>query len=253
MKQNKVRYISLVGGRNDMYINHSMFDFNARFICNYLSKAVRPLKIIGDGMYKMISVEICSGESSWKLNDYLEVLDIHLNLSGDEQLKYNSMRILEDRYEFYLSCLQRAYEYAGQYVNVPQKELLQLHQQFREGGYKNEWIWLKKPLKEYGIYIILRCKFTTFDFTLNLEAYDIKKTSLIAEGVIFRTAPDEIYFNREFKKISFVNDMLYIFDFIGHLNFAINLNELKEGYLKVDYFGDVEKNDRENIIKRITW
>ena len=252
MKQNKVRYISLVGGRNDMLIDYGNFDFNARFICNYLSKAVRPLKIIGDGMYKMISVEICSGESSWKLNDYLEVLDIHLHLSGDEQLKYNSMHILEDRYEFYLSCLQRAYEYAGQYVNVPQKELLQLHQQFREGGYKNEWIWLKKPLKEYGIYIILRCKFTTFDFTLNLEAYE-KKTSLIAEGVIFRTAPDEIYFNREFKKISFVNDMLYIFDFIGHLNFAINLNELKEGYLKVDYFGDVEKNDRENIIKRITW
>ena len=253
MKQNKVRYISLVGGRNDMYINHSMFDFNARFICNYLSKAVRPLKIIGDGMYKMISVEICSGESSWKLNDYLEVLDIHLNLSGDEQLKYNSMRILEDRYEFYLSCLQRAYEYAGQYVNVPQKELLQLHQQFREGGYKNEWIWFKKPLKEYGIYIILRCKFTTFDFTLNLEAYDIKKTTLMVEGKVFRTSPDELCYDYKFKKVTFENDTMRILDFLGHPNFAINLNKLKEGYFNVEYLRKVGKDDDKEIIDSITW
>lgn len=236
-----------------MLIDYGCFDFNARFVCIYLSKAVRPLKIAGDGIHNKICVELCSHDSTIKFYDYSKVIGVNLCISKEDQLKYNAMRKLEDRYEFYLACLQRAYEYAGQYVNIPQKELLQLHQQFREGGYKNEWIWFKKPLKEYGIYIILRCKFATFDFTLNLEVYDIKKTTLIVEGKVFRTSPDELCYDYKFKKVTFENDTMRILDFLGHPNFAINLNKLKEGHFNVEYLRKVSKDDDKEIIDSITW
>ena len=109
-KEKKIRYISLDHDRKETIINAYNFWFNARFICNYLSKAVRPLKLVGDGSYNMISVDITSNEtraSHSLVND--DVIDIKLNISAEEQLAYNAMSKLEDRYEFYLSCLERGY------------------------------------------------------------------------------------------------------------------------------------------------
>lgn len=57
-KEKKVRYISLRGDRKEMIINTYNFEFNARFICNYILKASRSLKLVGDGSYKMITVDI---------------------------------------------------------------------------------------------------------------------------------------------------------------------------------------------------
>ena len=62
-KEKKIRYISLRGDRKEMIINTYNFDFNARFICNYLSKAVRPLKLVGHGNYTMITDDITPNET----------------------------------------------------------------------------------------------------------------------------------------------------------------------------------------------
>ena len=255
-KEKKIRYISLDHDRKEMVINTYNFGFNARFICNYLSKAVRPLKLIGDGNYTMITVDITPNETkaSYSLVSD-DVIDIKLNLSADEQLAYNSMSNLEDRYEFYLSCLERGYRFAEDEFKVPVKELLQIHQQFRDGGYKNEWIWIKKPLKDYGIYVVFRCKFTTFDFTLNMEVYDLKKTRLITEGLVFRTGPDELFFYKDFKKIDIKNDTLYVLNFLSRPVFSFDLNKLRDGIYNIDYLGDVAKENKNDndLIKRITW
>lgn len=253
-KEKKIRYISLRGDRKEMIINTYNFGFNARFICNYLSKAVRPLKLVGDGNYTMITVDITPNETkaSYSLVSD-DVIDIKLNLSADEQLAYNAMSKLEDRYEFYLSCLERGYRFAEDEFKVPVKELLQLHQQFRDGGYKNEWIWIKKPLRDYGIYVVFRCKFTTFDFTLNLEVYDLKKTRLITEGLVFRTGPGEFFFDKAFKKIEIKNNALYVLDFLSRPVFSFDLNKLRDGIYNVNYLGNVAKENLNDLIKRITW
>ena len=64
----KLRYINLDAyNAQDMFIDTYKFDFNARFICNYLSKEVRKLNIAGDGTYKMISVRINNNLSDCRL------------------------------------------------------------------------------------------------------------------------------------------------------------------------------------------
>ena len=253
-KEKKIRYISLRGDRKEMIINTYNFDFNARFICNYILKSSRSLKLVGDGSYNMITVDITPDETRAELI-HEDVLYILLHLSEEEQLAYNAMSKIEDRYEFYLSCLERGYRFAEDEFKVPVKELLQIHQQFRDGGYKNEWIWIKKPLRDYGIYVVFRCKFTTFDFTLNLEVYDLKKTRLITEGLVFRTGPDELFFYKDFKKIEIKNNTLYVLNFLPRPVFSFDLNKLRDGIYNVDYLGDVAKENKNDndLIKRIAW
>ena len=251
-KEKKIRYISLDHDRKEMVINTYNFGFNARFICNYILKKTRSLKLVGDGSYNMISVNITPDETRVE-SIYEDVLYILLHLSEEEQLAYNAMSKLEDRYEFYLSCLERGYIFAEDEFNVPVKELLQIHQQFRDGGYKNEWIWIKKPLRDYSIYVVFRCKFTTFDFTLNLEVYDLKKTRLITEGLVFRTGPGEFFFDKAFKKIEIKNDTLYVLDFLSRPVFSFDLNKLRDGTYNVNYLYNIKKENMNDNIKRITW
>ena len=110
-------------------------------------------------------------------------------------------------------------------------------------------------VSQIGIYVVFRCKFTTFDFTLNLEVYDLKKTRLITEGLVFRKGPDELFFDKDFKKIEIKNNTLYVLNFLPRPVFSFDLNKLRDGIYNVDYLGDVAKENKNDndLIKRITW
>ena len=277
-KEKKIYYIALDRIRGCQYpVDMSAFRGNTRFISNYLSKAVRPLNLIGNGLYNMIGVKVTSDES--KIGPlFNNSVQIYLHISNEEFVAYKSMTNLKDRYEFYLSCLERGYKLAATDYNIPVDELLKLHQQFRDGGYKNEWIWKKKPLKEYGLYLIFRCRFTTFDFTLSLEVYDLKKTHLITEGLITRRAPYEVSYDWVFSKIALSNkttiendivyyskmvkyhkiiniekDTLYILNFLSKPTFAINLIKLQNGEFNVSYLLGVGRDDDAEKIKNLSW
>lgn len=278
-KEKKIYYIALDRIWKYPYpVDMSAFRGNTRFISNYLSKAVRPLKLIGNGLYNMIGVTVTSDESKVGLVSDKSV-QIFLHISNDELIAYKSMINLKDRYEFYLSCLERGYKLAAAEYNIPVDELLKLHQQFRDGSYKNEWIWKEKSLREYGLYLIFRCQFTTFDFTLSLEVYDLKKTHLITKGLIIRRAPYEVSYDWVFSKIALSNstaikndifyydknlgdchkiiniekDTLYILDEFSNPEFAINLIKLQNGVFNVSYLLDIGKDDEDEKIKKVTW
>ena len=144
----------------DLIIDTNKFSFNARFLCNYLSKEVRKLNIAGDGTYNMISVVLSTNHSDCRLRygtDYPDVLSVSLHISDDEQREYNAMTDLNDRYEFYLQQLEKGYLYASKFKKVPIAELMKLHEQFRINDYKNEWLWKKRLIRDYGLYIFFKC------------------------------------------------------------------------------------------------
>ena len=107
-----------------------------------------------------------------------------------------------------------------------------------------------------GIYIYLNCYFTTFDFRLELEAYDLKSKGLVTKGVILQTPPNELCYDYKFKQITIEQDKLIILDFLSHPRFEVNLRDLSNGKFNVKYLR--EKDIDEKIkdfdkIQSITW
>ena len=257
----KIRYISLhikhpfYSGFSDEDFNDE-FNWNARFICNYLSKAVRKLNLETDGTYKMISVNPHANQSCSK-TDVEYVLSNNIYVSSKDMERYKQMENLTERYEFYLSLLERGYMQAATFKEgVPVESLLSLHQQFRDGGYKNEWLFKKKPIREFGIYIYLKCYFTSFDFRLELEVYSLKTKELVTKGIVIRTPPSEFSYDYKFKQITLEDDKLVILDFLGHPRYEMDLHQLSNGNFNVKYLDDKDIKDIEldqQEIQSITW
>lgn len=258
----KIRYISLCiehplySGFPDEAFNLK-FNKNARFICNYLSKTVRKLNMETDGTYKMISVHPHAIQNSSKMyySDY--VFSNAIYLSSKEMEQYTQMVNLTERYEFYLSLLERGYRQAATFKEeVSVDALLSLHQQFRDGGYKNEWLFKKKQIRDFGIYIYLNCYFTSFDFRLELEAYSLKTKELVTKGIVIRTPPNEVCYDYKFKQIALEDDKLVILDFLGHPRYEMDLHKLSDGIFNVKYLNDKDIKDIEldqQKIQSITW
>lgn len=257
MKPKNIRHINLdTFNSKNLLIDDYKFDFNVRFICNYLSKEVRKLNISGDGTFKMIGVRLCNSPSECKLvygTDYADVLCVSLHISEEEQERYNTMTNLADRYEYYLQLLERGYYFASKFKKIPINELLCLHNKFRLNDYKNEWLWKRKVIRNYGICVLFKCYFTTFDFRLELEVYGKHETILLTKGIVLRTGPDEIFYDKCFRKLEIIGTKLAILDFLNKVNFQFDLNLLAEGVFDVQYVNYSTSVCHDDLIKRITW
>ena len=258
----KLRYIATHHIRKRNIDEYSAFaeiiDWNARFICNWLSKAVRKLQIETGSVNMLCFIQSPSKKKSEILESSNSLIS-YIPLSMDDQMRLRAMPCLQDRYEFYLSFIEEGYIEASKSIPLPLDILFGLNDLFRQGGYKNEWLFKKKQIKEFGIYVYLNCYFTTSDFHLELEAYDLKKTRLIAKDVILRTPPDEICFDKDFRSIRINGSKLEILNFIGDVEITVNLEVLADGYVSVEYIDGTylkweERREREKqLIERLKW
>ena len=237
------------------------FDFNSRFICNYLSKAVRKLRI--ETPFTMICITLGTDNRPNRYREYDRGVSTWVTFTSEDIARYEAMTKLEDRYELYLGILEQGYRQISEDYDIKMDSLLSLHDEFRKNGYKNEWVFKKKRLKELDLSLILKCYFTTFEFRLELEAYDYKCNHLLCNGVLLRTPPDELCFDYLFKSIIVDSDKLVILDGFETPRISIDLTQLRSGIFKPTYINtnygswDISweqriKNDAE-VIQRITW
>jgi len=253
----KLRYIALqIDSLQEAYYgkeNSFSFSFNTRFIENYLSRAVRKYKI-ETGQYNLFIVTLTPYEQRIKFYEYSKCVETYLQFTKEDLHQYLSIQSLENRYEYYLELLRQGYMYAfDSDYNFQPNILLSLHQQFRENGYKNEWLWKKKLFRELDLYLFFKCAFTSFDFTLSIEVYDAKQRQCKLNKVIFRTGPDEIFFSKNIRNLIVDKDNIIITDFLDYPFLSISLNDLCKGIIRVNDYGNNLLLRYQNLINKITW
>lgn len=261
----KLRYIGMqvkaFKNETEFYSDFSYkFDFNVRFIDNYLSKAVRKLKIETSNI-KMIGITLHPKEEGCKMIAE-NVLEVCLHYTKADMQQLLQLSDLNARFEYYLHLHEKAYMLAVKagYSEINIVKLMHIHYLFRANNYKNEWIWKKKAIKEFNIYIIFRCYFTTFDFKLVLEVYNKKKDNLIIKGTVLKTLPDEICFSYKFKNIEIKDGIIIIYGFLDNPMFHINIKDLIIGHFNCKYVYEEEKiadfsyaQTYEKDLNRIKW
>ena len=182
----------------------------------------------------MLLINLCVENGGCNILRAFSTLQIRLVVLPDEVESYLKMTDLTAKYEYYLSLLERGYQQANIFRPIPIKELLEIHQQFRKQGYKNEWLFKKVRIAPYNMILYFKCYFTISEFRLELEAYDIKTKNLMSTGIIKKTFPDELCFAKSFKKIIIENNMLTILDFLSKPAFEINLDKIRQGIFNVN-------------------
>ena len=240
-----------------LYADSSKYDrglasdlsYYARFISDYLSLAVRKIDI-GLDAHNAISVELSQKEH--KVESVLSnIWNVTLYCPEEELRRIVTLPDESERYERYLSFLEEGYRRSGVLTEEQISMLLGLHEQFRSGGYRNEWLFKKKPLREYGIYVYFNCYFTTYDFRLELEVYDLKRTRLLTKGTVMRTGPHEVFFYKRFRKLTVENGYLTLLDFLGHPFVTFDLVRLSAGDFHVYYCEPEEWAKRSKGYERI--
>ena len=190
------------------------WDFNTNFISDYLSRKVRKLKI-DVPEFNMLNITVCKRpKMKHDLYAFLKSLNVYLPFSQGDMDNLTRITNFTERIEAYLSIYEKGYYLANEYCDIPVGILLGLHQQFREEGYRHEWLFKKKIIKEYGIYVFFKCYFTSIDFRLELEVYNQKPTILLTKGVVLQKLPDWICFGKDFNKgIQIDGNKMYLLDF----------------------------------------
>lgn len=222
-------------GLNSAFVNR--FRYNTWFICNYLSLQIRKLHIPSNGPYNMFGCRITKENSSVK-EVCVDCLEVKLHVDEDELSNYMNMKDEAVRFEYYLSLLERAYRLATSTGrNIPMDVFLKLHQDFREGGYRNERLFKKKQLRDYGIKIELHHVLTSYSYNLILSIYDMHN-QLISKGSIYETYPDDIFFNKTVRHLEFEDGKMIVTDFLDHPQFVCSLEDMAKGIIKSECVDD---------------
>ena len=201
------------------------FNLNSRFVSNYLSMQVRKLKFETDGTFHMLGVS-----PSLEIKHICRVVGekaLQARISFDRSA-YEQMNEFE-KYEYYLQLVEDGYRICTQYKKIPLEQLLKLHQDFRNDGYKNEWLHERKKFKEQGIEVTLNCFFTSFDFRLLMTVYDINSKKELVSGTVIRTLPNEVCFDSLFKDLMIEDNELIITEFQDRPKFKFLLADIFNG------------------------
>jgi len=220
----KLRYIALFMDTDSGYKDpfRDNFNLNSRFVSNYLSMQVRKLKFETDGTFHMLGVS-----PSLEIKHICRVVGekaLQARISFDRSA-YEQMNEFE-KYEYYLQLVEDGYRICTQYKKIPLEQLLKLHQDFRNDGYKNEWLHERKKFKEQGIEVTLNCFFTSFDFRLLMTVYDINSKKELVSGTVIRTLPNEVCFDSLFKDLMIEDNELIITEFQDRPKFKFLLADI---------------------------
>ena len=208
----------------------SKFRYNTWTLCNFLSRHVRKLHLPTDGDYNLLSCAITKEKDHVRVCS-VNCLDVSLHVSDSEIQRYLAMRSEQERFEFYFSLLERGYRLAALSHSVPIDDFLRLHQQFRDLGYRNEWLFKKVMLREYGIKVILEHVLTQYEYNLRLTVTTLKG-EYVNSGSIYTTYPDDIFFNKNVRKVVVTESKLLVVDFLDHPQFECLLDDLAQGIIR---------------------
>lgn len=255
----KLWYISLwinycqYSGIDDKFGNK--FNYNSRFVNNFISRQVRKRNITTSDR-NMISVALSKNVecNRVKSNSYDHVIAVDVKTTDQELATYETMT-KNKQCEFYLHKLEQGYELAHSICDFDISKLYDIHAHFRSLNYKNEWLFKKKTIKQYGIIVTLDCSFTFSEFNMYLSVHDAKTKELIERKSIFRTLPDEIFYSKRLKKTIFDIDKLLILDFLNKPVCEFYYRDLAHGIITVNLLNpsDIKFLYKEGIPKEYDW
>jgi hypothetical protein len=197
------------------------FGFHTRCLCNFLERRLSVLKFKADGFSRICVKGVATPRSGCPvLGEQAAVVEARFDRDHFEKLTK------EEYSEFFLSMLGDGLKECGRHHKIPSDFLVAAMNEFRTGGYKNEWVHEKKLLKPFGLRATLKCALTMDAFILLLVLE--KGEDVIFSKPLVQTKPDEIIFHHQFKELRMRENILLLYDRSETARYALRLPDLVE-------------------------
>ena len=197
----------------------SDFGFQTRYLCNFLERRLRPARFLAEGFSKIcvqgkhVPEEICP---------IVPENALRVPVPFDEQ-RYESLGPNE-HHEFFIAMLTEGLKKCAKQHRIPLDLLLASIDEFRRGGYRNEWVHRSKLLRGSGLRASLLYSLDVDRFTLTLEL--TRRGQEVFNEQILETKPDEIIFAHRFKDVVLDNGDIVVRDEFGEPTFSLALESL---------------------------
>lgn len=197
----------------------SDFLFRSCYLSNFVTRYVREMRLITDG-FKGVLVQ---GRNAGAAKPYVSVEGNLIVPVRFEQERYETLTRGE-RHEFFVDMLVRGVEEAAKHRRIPFVEMMVAIEEFRRGGYVNEWIHQKKTFRSLDLQAALVCRLDTDRFTLNLTLE--REGATVFDRKILETKPDEVIFTHRFKDVALEGRNIVITDKHGKRIFVLDADSL---------------------------
>lgn len=184
---------------------YSNFQFQSRFIGNYLRRQFRSANFEPKG-YKRLLVNVCQLECPPNKMGTFYSSDLCVYLPFEKN-KYNNLP-KDQLADFYIDLYLKGIQKAQQTHAFPEPFIQEKLDELKSNGYKNEWEFKSKTFKEIGIKATLFCVMTIDAFSLSLILS--KKKEIVFRKEILNTLPDEMCYHYQFKDIVFENNNIIV-------------------------------------------
>ncbi len=234
-------YYINIGLDYDHYIeknNKLRYEFQqfTSFICDYFSKSIRKLKFKTDGTFNMIAIQL----SEKDVNKCSIILDKVLNVELPFDLdRYEKIKGSSD-FSYYLDVLEKGFLKAAEFKDIPLEYLLSEIEEFKQGGYKNEWIHKKKRFKDEDLEVTLKCCYTTYYSQLWIYIDQIHTKKNLVYSVVLQTEAGVGIHEGMYKDILVNSNAIVITDKSDTPRIKINKIKVFENLLDFEILGDKE-------------
>lgn len=190
----------------------SEFLFRSCYFSNFLTRRVRALRLLRD--YKGFIIQGCQVITPPRISP-----EANLIVSvGFSSAAFAELRPGEE-HEFFVAMTVDGLDRCAQQHQIPIAELTTTLEEFRRCGYRNEWTYQRKLLRQVGLQASLLCSLDPERFRLVLKLE--KKHRAVFEQQILETKPDELIFAHRFKEVVVDGDSVVVKDKFGKALFSM--------------------------------
>ena len=190
----------------------------ARCLCNYLERTVlKKLRFKTEGFKRICVIGSRSPKQSAHINTS-NVACVEVKFSEGQCSSGSGIELDE----YFISLLTEGLDNLNKQYPIPVTELKNGLEEFRNNGYKNEWLHQSKAIKTKGLKASLYCKLTNKNFSLTLAVSN--GDSVVFEKEVLNTVPDEIVFVPMFKELIVSESTLQLTNKTGKVVYDIPLS-----------------------------
>lgn len=199
---------------------HRDFSFGQRYIGNFLRRRVKQLRYRTENFRRILFQGRTIGydERSRIQGDAALVVPIRF-----DQRRYDFIGHGE-KPEFFLGMYTEGIEKAHRDFPIPYDVLMQGIEDFRKGGYKNEWVHQRKLLRPFGLHASLLFDMDSKRFRARLQLE--RKGTVIYDQTVLEELPDEICYAFQVKAIDVDGHNILVRGTHDRITYTLDVNTL---------------------------
>lgn len=200
---------------------NSEFQFRTRCLCNFLRRRIISERIRSEG-FGSIAIE---GTEHRVPECAIEGDRVLVARIPFEEAEYKSATTIEMQ-EIFISMIEKGIEICRRSHDVPAKLISRGIDDFRDGGYRNEWVVKTRSYRHLGLRAVLtgRLSVTQFELRLRLE----RGSREVLNTTVLDTLPDETVFSHRFKDLSLDGTSLSVKDKRGRPVYSVDIGTLRD-------------------------